>query len=311
MMNGQSGKTRGLTLLVLAAGEGRRFGGKKQFEAVGPNGETILEYSVFDAIRAGFGKVVFVVGAGMEGELRSRFIPRLRERIEVEVVVQEPGLLPRGMARRASRRKPWGTGHAVLVARGVVETPFAVVNSDDHYACDAFTELGRRLVDSTAEGTPEWYLVGYRVTKTLSKHGPVSRGVCRIDAEGFLLDIAERTGIQIDPDGHLRYMDGRGNRFPLSGDEVVSMNLFGFTESLFALLEERFAAFLEDAQGDEEAEFFLPSVVNAAVAEGRARVRALPTIEEWKGMTYREDLPIVKEHIHQAIDKGSYPPRLW
>ena len=311
MINGPSGKTRGLTLIVLAAGEGRRFGGKKQFEAVGPYGEAILEYSVFDAIRAGFGKVVFVVGRGMEGEFRSRFIPRLRDRIEVQVVVQEAGLLPHGMAHRASRRKPWGTGHAVLVARGVVDTPFAVVNADDHYACGAFIELGRRLVNSTAKGTREWYLVGYPVKKTLSQHGPVSRGVCRTDAEGFLLDIAERTGIQLDPDGHLRYMDGRGNRCPLSGDEVVSMNLFGFTESLFALLKERFTAFLEDAKGDEEAEFFLPSIVNAAVAEGRARVRVLPTAEEWKGMTYREDLPSVEEHIRQAIDKGNYPPHLW
>ena len=309
-MNGQSGAAKELTLLILAAGEGRRFGGKKQFEAVGPNGEAILEYSVFDALRAGFGKVVFVVGRGMEKKLRSRLFPRLRERIEVDAVVQEPGLLPSRMAHRSSRRKPWGTGHAVLVARGVVEPPFAVVNADDYYGCDAFTDLGRRLADSTVERTPQWYFVGYRVNKTLSKHGPVSRGVCRIDAEGSLLGIAERKGIRVGPDGYLYYTDEGGNRCPLMGDEIVSMNLFGFTESLFALLEERFAAFLEDSQGDEEAEFFLPSVVNAAVAEGRARVRALPTAEEWKGMTYREDLPMVREHIRQAIEEGRYPPRL-
>lgn len=311
MMNGPASKPQGLTLLVLAAGEGRRFGGKKQFEAVGPNGEAILEYSVFDAIRAGFGKVVFVIGKGMEEGFRSRFIPRLRERIEVEVVVQEPGLLLPGMAPRASRRKPWGTGHAVLVARGAVNTPFVVVNADDYYGSNAFAELGRCLINSTVAGRSEWYLVGYRVKKTLSKHGPVSRGICEVDSRGYLLGMTERRGIEVGPDGYLHYLDREGSDCRLAGNEIVSMNLFGFTQSLFPLLAESFKQFLKNIRGDDEAELFLPSVVNAAISEGRARVQALPTAEEWMGVTYRGDSPLVREHIIEAIGSGIYPPRLW
>jgi hypothetical protein len=247
----------------------------------------------------------------MEEGFRSRFIPRLREQIEVEVVVQEPGLLLPGMTSSTPRQKPWGTGHAVLVARGAVDTPFVVVNADDYYGTNAFTKLGRCLIDSTVTGRPKWYLVGYRVKKTLSKHGPVSRGICEVDSRGYLLGITERRGIEVGPDGYLHYLDGVGSHCRLAGDEVVSMNLFGFTQSLFPLLAERFRQFVKTLRGDDEAELFLPSVVNAAISTGRARVQALPTAEEWIGVTYREDSLSMREHIIEAIENGKYPSRLW
>jgi hypothetical protein len=296
------------TLLVLAAGMGSRYGGLKQIDPMGPSGETILDYSVFDALRAGFGRVVFVIRPDFERDFRERVASRFAGRIDVALAFQTLDMLPPGFALPAGREKPWGTTHAILCARGELAAPFAMINADDFYGRDSFAVLGRRLaalpVDSTA-----YCMVGFTLANTLSAHGTVARGVCRTDARGFLADIAELT--------HVRRTDGGvENATPagttrLTGDEPVSMNMWGFTPRVLPQLEEEFRGFLAAHGGEPKSECYIPLSVGNLVKAGRATCEVLRTTSTWFGATYAEDKPQVQASIAALVRAGEYPERLW
>ncbi len=280
-----------LTLVVLAAGMGSRYGGLKQLDPVGPSGEIILDYSVTDAIKAGFNKVVFVIRREILEQFRESVGSRYEERLAVEYAFQELEPLPGGRVSPVGRTKPWGTGHAVLVAASVVRGPFAVINADDYYGPSGFAELARFL---SAASAGEYAMVGYRLEKTLSEHGTVSRGICRADEKGFLIDITERTAIVRTDEGIV----AQGNPpVCLTGEEPTSMNFWGFTPGLFARLERLFEEFLEERGEDAKAEFYLPAAVSSLIASGEASVRLLRSEDPWFGLTYPEDKAAVVEAL--------------
>ena len=287
------------TLVILAAGMGSRYGGLKQIDPVGPGGETVLDYAVFDALRAGFGRIVFVIRRDIEGAFRAKVGARYAGCAEVEYVFQSADELPAGFRPGAGRTKPLGTGHAVWCARKCVREPFAVVNADDFYGADSFRQLGAFL---TGGGRPDVFaMVGFRLGATLSEHGRVARGVCSL-TEGKLRAIDERTGIAPDDVG-----PGR----TYSGEETVSMNCWGFTTSLFPALESGLAAFLEAKGADPAAEFYLPAAISEMIKKGTVQVRVLPTRSAWFGITYRDDKPKVSAAIEELIVCGDYPQRLF
>jgi hypothetical protein len=301
------------SLLVLAAGVGKRYQGLKQVDAVGPAGETLLEYSLFGAVRAGFRRLVFVIRHEIEGAFRDAVGRHWESRCDVRYVFQEiESGLPRGFALPSGRQKPWGTGHAVMLGRPAVSGPFAVINADDLYGPKGFRAMTDWLgtVSWTGPLPPEYCLVGYRLRNTLSEHGHVSRGICRIAADGYLTEVVERLGIEKHGQGARALDEEGGGWIPLSGDEVVSMNFWGFTPPFFDHLEEGFAAFLERSGDDPKAEYFIPAAVNELVREGRARVRYLPTPDRWFGLTYAEDLPLVRSHIRALVREGVYPEKI-
>jgi hypothetical protein len=291
------------SLLVLAAGMGSRYGGLKQLDPVGPGGETILDYAVFDAVRAGFGRVVFVIRRDFESEFREKVGSRYAGRVAVEYVFQARDALPGGALPPAGREKPWGTGHAVWCARAALPGPFAVVGADDFFGAEAF----RRLADFLARpagpagGPHRFAMVGYRLDRTLSEHGTVSRGLCRVGPGGKLVAIEERHGI----DRAALAASG------LRGDETVSMNCFGFTPALFPALEEQLREFLAAHGGDLKAECYLPAAVSAMIAQGRATLEVLPTGDAWFGVTNRADKPRVEAALVALVQAGIYPPRLF
>jgi len=299
-----------LELLVLAAGAGSRFGGLKQLEPVGPDGETLTDYAVYDAFRAGVRRAVFVVRREMEREFHETLGRRYEKRVEVAYAHQELGDLPAGVAPPAGRWKPWGTGHAVLSARGKMTGPFLAINADDWYGADGFAKLAAFLSAPAGAGPARWALVAFRLAKTLSEHGAVSRGVCEVSRGGRLRSVTEHTGIRRSADGVLGTGPGDvARRF--TGDEPVSLNLWGFTPSLFPELERGFGSFLAERGGDPKAEFYLPAAVDAALGAGRAEVSVLATEEEWFGVTYREDLSRVRAAIAARVGAGLDPQPLW
>lgn len=311
-----------LTLVVLAAGMGSRYGGLKQIDPVGPSGETVLDYAVFDAIRAGFTRVVFVIRRDFEALFREKFGARYAGRIAVDYVFQSLADVPPGFAVPAGREKPWGTGHAVWCAREVVRDNFAVINADDFYGADSFRQLGEFLAPAAAGAmAPEspraaqaaFAMVGFRLANTLSEHGTVARGVCAEGADGLLRSIVERTNIS-------RENTGAGREY--RGDEIVSLNCWGFTPALFTGLDAQFREFLATLGGrapasaapgmdPSKAEFYLPAVVSAMIERGQASVRVLATEGKWFGVTYREDRSRVEAAIAALVQAGSYPARLW
>jgi NDP-sugar pyrophosphorylase family protein len=292
------------TLLVLAAGMGSRYGGLKQIDPVGPSGETVLDYAVFDAQRAGFGRVVFVIRKDFEQLFRDKIGARYTGRIAVDYVFQSLDALPAGFAVPPGREKPWGTGHAVWCARDAVRENFAVINADDFYGADSFTQLAKFLSETrhSSQVTRRFAMVGFRLANTLSEHGAVSRGVCVADATGALRSITEQTGI-------LASDVGAGKKF--SGDELVSMNCWGFTPALFPALDAQLREFLAARGGDAKAEFYLPAAVSEQIARGSAGVRVLPTASAWFGVTYREDKPRVTAAIADLVQRGIYPAKLF
>ena len=297
-------------LVVMAAGGGSRFGGLKQLEPVGPHGETLLDYSVFDGVRAGAQRVVVVLRREMEAEFHARLGCRWASRVEVAYALQEVTDVPPGATVPAGRSKPWGTGHAVLAARRWVNGPFVVINADDFYGAEGFALLAGFFGDAPP-GTPgRFALVAYRLAQTLSEHGPVSRGVCRVDDGGRLVAIDEREGVARRTDGSL-WSHGPGDPQPLSPDALVSMNLWGFGADLFGHLEQRFADFLRERGGEPGAEFYLPAAITALIADKLCTVQVLPTSALWFGLTHREDVPSVRRHLHNLLAQGAYPPRLW
>ena len=296
------------TLLILAAGMGSRYGGLKQIDPMGPSGETILDYSVFDAARAGFGKVVFVIRPDFEHDFRERVMSRFAGRIATDCVFQTIDMLPAGFAVPEGRTKPWGTTHAVLCAREAVHEPFAMINADDFYGRDSFAVLGSRLASLAVESTA-YCMVGFTLENTLSEHGTVARGVCRTDDRGFLTDIRELLQVRRTADG--AEDTGGGSPVRLTGKEPVSMNMWGFTPRVFAQLEASFRAFLEAHGGELKSECYIPMTVGELVKAGAATCEVLRTTSSWFGATYAEDKPVVQRSIKALVDAGDYPARLW
>lgn len=298
-------------LVVMAAGLGSRYGGLKQIDPIGPTGEIIIDYSLHDAIEAGFGRVVFVIKRELEEIFRERIGRQVEGRIDTRYAFQDLTDLPEGFTVPEGRTKPWGTGHAVLAARAHIDAPFAVINGDDFYGRDAFRAIADFLRGATGgEGLSPFAMVGYPVENTLTEHGHVARGVCRVDAQGRLLDIVERTRIERREGGIAFTEDGQTWQ-PLAEGTPVSMNMWGFTPALMRALEARFPAFLQGAGDNLKAEFFLPFVVDAMVQEGLATVDVLPVRARWFGVTYQEDKPLVKAAIGRLVEAGTYPSPLW
>ena len=294
------------TLLVLAAGMGSRYGGLKQIDPVGPDGETIIDYSIFDAMRAGFGKLVFVIRHDIEGAFREAIGARFEKRLPVEYVFQELDNLPAGFSVPPKRTKPWGTGQAILMAADVIREPFAAINADDFYGAASFRVLAEHL----QSGSPDYAMVGFVLRNTLSEFGSVARGACRVGADDYLEGVTELT--KIEKDGRLaKYTDAAGAVQHLSGDEPVSMNMWGFTPTLFAHLQQQLIEFLKKHGQEEKSEMYIPSVVNDLVSAGKERCKVLRSTDSWFGVTYREDRPFVVEGIRGLITRGDYPKKLW
>jgi UTP-glucose-1-phosphate uridylyltransferase len=298
------------TLLILAAGIGSRYGSLKQLDHLGPSGETIIDYSIYDAIRAGFGKVVFVIKENIAKEFSEVFDSKLKGKIEVGYVFQEINKVPEGISYSKERQKPWGTGHAVMMAAGMINEPFAVINADDFYGRGSFQSLADFYKEWTPKKGNTYCMVGYELGKTLSEHGSVSRGVCKADGCGFLLDVVERTKIQRDAGG-IAYIDENNASFYLDERTTVSMNFWGFTPSFFTHLEMGFADFMKTNAMSPKAEFYIPTVINDLMKRKEASVRILPCSDQWFGMTYREDRDLVVSKIKEQIEAGIYPTDLW
>jgi NDP-sugar pyrophosphorylase family protein len=296
------------TLLVLAAGLGSRYGSLKQIEPVGPGGEAIIDYSVYDAMRAGFGKVVFVIKKEIEKDFRESLLKRFENRIETSYVFQELDMLPEGYSLPPERKKPWGTAHALMAADGAIETPFAAINADDFYGLEAFEGIGNFLSGKGKDDT-DYCMVGYKLMNTLSEHGTVSRGVCQTDQNNFLAGITEITRIRRE-NGEIVYFD---NDHPhnLPEETVVSMNMWGFTPAVFRQLRDKFTIFLDKKINDPGAEYFIPTPVDQLIKEGAARVKVVDCDASWFGITYREDREAVRTSILREIDRGVYPAFLW
>jgi hypothetical protein len=298
------------SLFVLAAGMGSRYGGLKQLDGLGPNGETIMDYSVFDALRSGFGKIVFVIRRCFESDFREKIISRYESHVPVEVVFQELDCLPDGFSVPADRQKPWGTNHAVLMGRDVIREPFAVINADDFYGRDSFEILSRYLT-SIAGSMNDYCMIGYRLGNTLSESGSVARGVCEKDGDGFLTAVVERSYVIRDDDGKIKFRDEL-NEFRTVGENTpVSMNMWGFTPEYFDYAGRQFVDFLKDNADNPKAEFFIPLVINNLVKSGTVRVKVLDTPSQWFGVTYREDRPGVVLKIKELHEKGEYPLKLF
>lgn len=297
------------TLFVLAAGMGSRYGGLKQLDGLGPHGETIMDYSIYDAIQSGFGKVVFVIRRDFERDFREKILSKYEHHIPVEVVFQSLDALPQGFTCPADRVKPWGTNHAVLMGREVIKEPFAIINADDFYGRDSFSVMARELM--TMEGRKNRYcMVGFRVGNTLSESGTVARGVCET-RDGLLTEVVERTAIGYGRDGRIVFTDENGAERVLAPETPVSMNLWGFTPDYFDYSEEYFRRFLRENSGNPKAEFFIPLLVNELVTRGKATVKVLDTTSKWFGVTYAADRPVVVEKFAELHASGEYPEEMF
>jgi UTP-glucose-1-phosphate uridylyltransferase len=298
------------TLVILAAGIGSRYGGLKQLDGVGPNGEPILEYSVYDAVRAGFGKLVFVIRPDLTDTFKEMVDRTFGSKIPVRYVYQELAtMLPARFSLPPERQKPWGTGHALLCAEPAVKEPFSAINADDFYGATAFKLQADYLRSVKDSAVAEYAMVGYILRNTLSEYGTVSRGVCQVEGD-YLRQVVELT--KIEKDGRqARYFDETGQTHPLSGDELVSLNMWGFTPSIFAHLQAQFDQFLRERGSEAKSELYIPAVVDTLIAQSKARVRVLPSYESWFGVTYQEDKTYVTRTIQNLIAQGVYPERLW
>lgn len=296
------------TLLVLAAGMGSRYGGLKQMDCFGPNGETILEYSVYDALKAGFTDIVFVIRKSIEADFKSCILDRLPKSINVRVCFQELDVLPEGFSVPSDRSKPWGTGHAVWVAKSEVQSPFALVNGDDFYGRNSFVNMGKYF-DSNPVWNQKHAMVAYELGRTLSPHGSVSRGLCEIDENSRLIGLEEITEIK-RVEGHLLGIREHGS-FEIADSAQVSMNLFGFYPEVFDSIERDLISFIKSSGNELKSEFYIPTVVNELISSGEASIDVLNTDEEWLGVTNPQDKQYVIEGIQKHIDSGQYPSNLW
>ena len=297
------------TLFVLAAGMGSRYGGLKQLDGLGPNGETIMDYSVFDALRAGFGKIVFVIRKDFEADFRRVVLSKYADKVACEVCFQSLDKLPAGFSVPQERSKPWGTNHAVWMGKDVINEPFAVINADDFYGKESFEVLAQFL-QSVENSENQYCMAGYRLGNTLSENGSVSRGVCQTDADGFLTDVVERTSIE-EIDGRIVFKDDNGRPVELERNTPVSMNMWGFTPEYFDYSEKAFIRFLNEHISEPKAEFYIPTVVNDLIKQGRATCKVLDTPAKWFGVTYAQDRPKVVAKIAELIKQGIYPSKLF
>lgn len=295
------------TLLVLAAGMGSRYGGLKQMDEIGPSGESIIDYSVYDAIQARFGKVVFVIRHSFADQFKARFEPRLKGRIDFEFVYQELDYLPEGYTVPEGREKPWGTGHAILMAKDAINAPFAIINADDFYGREAYKQVASFL--TTSNQSNEYAMVGYALSNTLSEHGTVSRGVCQTNNNGNLESLIERTKIGYE-DGKIYYFE-ETSKTELTGQEPVSMNFWAFKPLFFEQLSSQFNDFLAARGKELKSEFYFNAVVDKLIKDGIVTTKVINTPSKWFGVTYQEDKPMVKESLTQLIDSGVYPKNLW
>jgi len=297
------------TLLVLAAGMGSRYGSLKQMDQFGPSGETIIDYSIYDAKQSGFEKVVFIIRKDMEADFRKNMVAKYENIMDVHLVFQELSDIPYGFKVPTDRKKPWGTTHAIWVARQAINEPFAVINADDFYGRRSYQILHDFLKDKSNDSM-EYCIIGYELARTLSDYGSVSRGICQTNDEGYLQSIIERTKIYKTENG-AEYEDENGNRHPIDGNTPVSMNMMGFMPSVFEYMEKYFIDFLKEQGDDPKAEYLLPTLIDSIIRNGIALVRIIQTTENWFGVTYKEDKPIVIEKIRQLVEAGLYPAKLW
>lgn len=299
------------TLLILAAGMASRYGSMKQTDGFGPNGETIIDYSIYDAIRAGFGKVTFIIRKEFEEKFKNIFEPKLAGKVETDYVFQDYDLTKFGIDREVERAKPWGTAHAVLSAREQINEPFCVINADDFYGYEAFEKMSKFLSAGVKDDT--FALMGYQIDKTLSDHGAVSRGVCAVDEEGNMTEINERTKVYFREENGIKkvFYEEDEQEVQLPRSSRVSMNFWGFTPAVFAETERLFKEFVENNADNPKAEFFIPLVADALIKSGKAVFKVIPTSEKWFGVTYQEDKPVVEQSIAALVKKGAYPNRLF
>ncbi len=295
------------TLLILAAGIGSRYGGVKQMDKIGPSGESIIDYSVFDAIRAGFGKVVFVLNPKIEKDFKEIYETKLAGKIETDYVLQEVSAVPDGVCVSKNRVKPWGTGHAVLVAKNVINEPFAVINADDFYGKKAFILISKFLSDLKLNSS-EYAMVGYKLANTLSENGSVSRGICKTE-NGLLTDVVERTSIEY-VNNDIMYTDN-GETHKIDSQSVVSMNFWGFSPLYFNQLEKDFISFINKNSEEIKAEFYIPTVVNNLIDKKEASIKMLTSDDQWFGVTYQEDKETTIKKVGELVKAGVYPTNLW
>lgn len=299
------------TLFILAAGMGSRYGGLKQLDGLGPSGETIMDYSVYDALRAGFGKIVFVIRKDFEQEFRDKVISKYEGHVPVEVVFQDIAKIPSQYADKVSpeRVKPWGTNHAVMMGKDVISEPFAVINADDYYGADSFRILADFL--RSVEGKKNTYcMIGFRIENTLSENGGVSRGLCEVSSEGNLTGVTECHGIQMK-DGALVQTLADGTEAPFPAGASVSMNMWGFTPDYFDYSEKAFLDFLDEHAGELKSEFYIPTVVNNLIADGTITLKVMQTPSKWFGVTYAADRPATVAQFRKLVDDGLYPEKLF
>ena len=297
------------TLFVLAAGMGSRYGGLKQLDGVGPHGETIMDYSIYDAVNAGFGKLVFVIRKTFEKDFREKIVKKYEKKIPVELVFQELDALPDSFSVPEGREKPWGTNHAVMMGKEVIHEPFAVINADDFYGRESFKVLADFL-SQKSETSNQYCMVGYRVGNTLSESGTVARGVCETDEKEHLTGVVERTQV-MRVDGKVCYKDENDRWIPIADNTPVSMNMWGFTPDYFKYSDEAFVDFLKKNTDNVKAEYFIPLVVNNLIVNQKATVKVLDTPSKWFGVTYAEDRPEVVAKLRKLADDGVYPSPLW
>lgn len=295
------------TLLILAAGMASRYGSMKQIDGFGPNGETIIDYSIYDAIKAGFGKVVFIIKEEFVENFRSIFDPKLKGKIEVDYVFQNFDLKQFGIEEEIYREKPWGTAHAILSGRNLIKEPFCVINADDFYGYDAFKKMVDFLNEEATDSN--FSIIGYQIGKTLSDFGAVSRGVCKVDDAGNLSEIVERT--KVYKDGESIVFEEDDKKYPLDFETPVSMNFWGFTPAVFNITEELFREFAMANKDKPKAEFFIPLIGENLVKTNAATFKVVPTSNQWFGVTYKEDKPFVQASIDQLVKDGAYPEKLW
>ncbi len=296
------------TLFILAAGMGSRYGGLKQLDGVGPNGETIMDYSVFDALRAGFGKIVFVIRKDFENEFREKIISKYEGHVPVEVVFQSLDALPEGFTPDTERTKPWGTGQAVLMGKDAINEPFAVINADDYYGPESFLLLADALKEIEGKRN-EYCMVGFNIGNTLSENGGVSRGLCTVNADGFLTDVTECHGIERKDGKIVHILDGKEEAFP--EDAYVSMNLWGFTPDYFDYSEKAFVDFLNAHSKELKSEFYIPTVVNNLIKDNTISLKVIPTPSKWFGVTYAADRQATVDMFRKLTDEGVYPSPLF
>jgi dTDP-glucose pyrophosphorylase len=295
------------TLLILAAGMASRYGSMKQIQGFGPSGETIMDYSIYDAVRAGFKKVVFIIRKDFAEDFKNIFEPKLKGKVAIDYVYQDLHAFTGSFKVPAERTKPWGTAHAVLCAKDAIKEPFAVINADDFYGRDAFEKAYTFLTKDVKDDV--YSIIGYELAKTLSDNGTVSRGVCQVDANNNLVSIAERTKIYQDGD-KITYEEG-DKKFEVPFDSKVSMNFWCFAPSVFAYTEKIFAEFLAEQGTNPKAEFFIPIIGDKLIKEGKGSIKVIPTGAQWFGVTYKEDAPEVQASLNKLIEKGEYPAKLW